>query len=162
MVEMSETAHILRHATVRSLIVLDEIGRGTSTFDGISIAWSVSEHLVEQVRARSLFATHYHELTALALSLEGVRNYRVTVEETPDGVVFLHRVVPGGADRSYGIEVARLAGLPADVVARSRQVLAEIERRNRLSLSLRQTLRDEIAEGNTAQLPLFDVGTGLS
>ncbi|MEB3186810.1 MAG: DNA mismatch repair protein MutS [bacterium] len=162
MVEMSETAHILRHATERSLVVLDEIGRGTSTFDGISIAWSVSEHLVEQVRARSLFATHYHELTALALSLDGVRNCRVTVEETPDGVVFLHRVVPGGADRSYGIEVARLAGLPAEVVARSRQVLAEIERRNRLSLSLRQTLRDELSEGNTAQLPLFDLGTGWS
>ena len=160
MVEMSETAHILRHATERSLVVLDEIGRGTSTFDGISIAWSVSEHLVEHVRARALFATHYHELTALAMSLEGVRNCRVVVEETPDGVIFLYRVQAGGADRSYGIEVARLAGLPPEVVARSRQVLAEIERRNRLSFSLRQTLRDEISEGNSAQLPLFDFTSG--
>lgn len=154
MVEMNETANILNNASSRALILLDEIGRGTSTFDGISIAWAVSEHLATQVCARSLFATHYHELTALATSQPSVRNYRVVVEETPDEVIFLRRVVPGGADRSYGIEVARLAGLPGPVIDRARQVLGEIERRNRLSLSLRQAALDE---GSTeiSQLPLF-------
>ncbi|MBO9540267.1 DNA mismatch repair protein MutS [bacterium] len=154
MVEMNETANILNNASPRALILLDEIGRGTSTFDGISIAWSVSEHLAMHVRARTLFATHYHELTALATSQPSVRNYKVLVEETADEVIFLRRVVPGGADRSYGIEVARLAGLPAPVIERARQVLTEIERRNRISLSLRQAALDEGAN-EVSQLPLF-------
>lgn len=154
MVEMNETANILNNASPRALILLDEIGRGTSTFDGISIAWSVSEYLATHVSARTLFATHYHELTALAASQPCVRNYKVLVEETDEEVIFLRRVVPGGADRSYGIEVARLAGLPTQVIDRARQVLSEIERRNRLSLSLRQASLDE---GGTeiSQLPLF-------
>ncbi|HEY9720841.1 MAG TPA: DNA mismatch repair protein MutS [Oscillatoriaceae cyanobacterium] len=154
MVEMNETANILNNATRRSLILLDEIGRGTSTFDGLSIAWSVSEHLASTVRSRTIFATHYHELTQLALSQPTVRNYRVLVEETPDDVVFLRRVVPGGADRSYGIEVARLAGLPPSVVGRAKQVLEALEKNNRLAQSLRKTLATEVAPSN--QLSLFE------
>src|SRR5262249_26467103 len=116
MVEMRETAHILSSLTPRSLVVLDEIGRGTSTFDGISIAWAVAEHLHEAPeRPRTLFATHYHELTALAGELERVRNLSVAVAEWKGDVVFVRRVVPGPASRSYGVEVARLAGVPAPV-----------------------------------------------
>ena len=153
MVEMNETATILNQAGPRSLILLDEIGRGTSTFDGISIAWAVAEHLASQVQSRTLFATHYHEMTNLAKSQPGVRTYQITVEETDDGVVFLRRVVPGAASRSYGIEVARLAGLPSSVIGRARQILGEIERRNRLSLSLREAAHENSDE--IAQLPLF-------
>jgi DNA mismatch repair protein MutS len=124
MVEMTETAVILNTATSRSLVVLDEIGRGTSTYDGLALAWSVIEHLHEKVRARTLFATHYHELTELADLLEGVRNLHVSVKEAGDQVVFLRKVEPGRADRSYGIEVARLAGLPLGVIERAREVLS--------------------------------------
>ncbi len=128
LVEMTETAAILRHATPRSLILLDEIGRGTSTFDGLSIAWAVAEHLHERrAGAKVLFATHYHELTRLAAELPRVRNVHVAVREWKDDIVFLHRVVAGGTDRSYGIQVARLAGLPAEVVARARTLLREFE-----------------------------------
>jgi DNA mismatch repair protein MutS len=127
MVEMTETALILHSATERSLIVLDEIGRGTSTFDGLSIAWAVSEHLVKQVGAKTLFATHYHHLNELAEILPRVRNYRITVKEEGDHIVFLRRIVPGGTDRSYGIQVARLAGLPGDVIERAKEVLAQLE-----------------------------------
>lgn len=128
LVEMTETAAILRHATPRSLILLDEIGRGTSTFDGLSIAWAVAEHLHERrAGAKVLFATHYHELTRLAAELPRVRNVHVAVREWKDDIIFLHRVVPGGTDRSYGIQVARLAGLPAEVVARARALLQEFE-----------------------------------
>jgi DNA mismatch repair protein MutS len=134
MVEMTETAYILNHATRASLVILDEVGRGTSTYDGLSIAQSVVEHLHDSPRlgCRTLFATHYHELTALAESLPRVRNQRVEVLEEGDAVRFLHRVVPGGADRSYGIHVAALAGLPSGVIARARQVLAELERQRPL------------------------------
>ncbi|MBX6377283.1 MAG: DNA mismatch repair protein MutS, partial [Clostridia bacterium] len=121
MVEMQEVANILRNATERSLVVLDEVGRGTSTFDGLSIAWAVSEDLYGRVRARTIFTTHYHELTALEDLLPGVRNLTVAVRERDGGLVFLHRVVPGRAARSYGVEVARLAGLPAAVVERARE-----------------------------------------
>ncbi len=129
MVEMQETANILNNATVKSLIVLDELGRGTSTFDGISIAWAVAEHLHNspRVKAKTLFATHYHELTDLALTLEGVKNYTVQVREHGDSVIFLRRIAPGTADKSYGIHVARLAGMPEEVVARSREILANLE-----------------------------------
>jgi len=128
MVEMTEAATILNTATARSLVLLDEIGRGTATFDGLAIAWAVVEHIHGRTRAKTLFATHYHELTALADHLPGVKNYHVSVKETESGIVFLRKVEPGAADRSYGIEVARLAGLPATVVERSRQVLAMHER----------------------------------
>ncbi|MFN9796264.1 MAG: DNA mismatch repair protein MutS, partial [Gemmatimonas sp.] len=127
MVEMSETSAILHTATKRSLVLLDEIGRGTSTYDGVSIAWSVSEHLHDAIGCKTVFATHYHELTQLANELGGVRNFTVAVREVGDQVLFLHRLVPGGADRSYGIEVGRLAGLPAPVITRAKEVLALLE-----------------------------------
>ena len=127
MVEMSETSAILHGATARSLILLDEIGRGTSTYDGVSIAWSVTEHLHDVVGAKTVFATHYHELVQLSDELGAVRNFNVAVRETEDQVLFLHRLAPGGADRSYGIEVGRMAGLPATVIARAKQVLALLE-----------------------------------
>jgi DNA mismatch repair protein MutS len=129
MVEMQETANILNNATDKSLIVLDEIGRGTSTFDGISIAWAVAEYLhnTPRVKAKTLFATHYHELTDLALTLSGVKNYTVQVREHGDSVVFLRRIAAGTADKSYGIHVARLAGMPNDVIDRSREILANLE-----------------------------------
>jgi DNA mismatch repair protein MutS len=134
MVEMTETANILHHATRASLVILDEVGRGTSTYDGVSIAQAVVEHLHDSPKlgCRTLFATHYHELTALAERLTGVRNERVEVLEEGDTVRFLHRVVPGGADRSYGIHVAAVAGLPSGVIARARQVLGELERQKPL------------------------------
>ena len=130
MVEMAETAAILRQATARSLLVLDEIGRGTSTYDGLSIAQALVEHLHDspQLNCRTLFATHYHELTALAERLPRVVNARVEVVEEGETVTFLHQIRPGGADRSYGIQVARLAGLPASLLARAREVLGELER----------------------------------
>ena len=124
MVEMTETAVILNTATERSLIVLDEIGRGTSTYDGLALAWAVVEHVHERIRARTLFATHYHELTELANQLTGIRNLHVSVKETGEGILFLRKVEPGAADRSYGIEVARLAALPTSVIERARQILA--------------------------------------
>lgn len=127
MVEMSETSAILHTATARSLVLLDEIGRGTSTYDGVSIAWSVSEHLHDAVACKTVFATHYHELTQLANELTSVRNMTVAVREVGDQVLFLHRLIEGGADRSYGIEVGRLAGLPAAVIARAKEVLALLE-----------------------------------
>ncbi len=127
MVEMTETAAILHTATARSLILLDEVGRGTSTYDGLAIAWSAIEYLHSRVRAKTLFATHYFELTELAEQLSGVKNYHVSVKETGGGIVFLRRVEPGAADRSYGIEVAKLAGLPNEVIVRAREVLAQHE-----------------------------------
>jgi DNA mismatch repair protein MutS len=129
MVEMTETANILNHATPRSLLILDEIGRGTSTYDGLSIAWAVVEYIHNHpsVRSRTLFATHYHELTKLAELLPGIRNYNVAVTESGGTVVFLHKIVPGGSDRSYGIHVAQLAGLPAPVIQRASEILKELE-----------------------------------
>jgi DNA mismatch repair protein MutS len=128
MVEMTETAAILNTATARSFIVLDEIGRGTATYDGLALAWAVVEHIHARTRAKTLFATHYHELTELAEQLEGVSNLRVTVKEAGDHIIFLRKVEPGKADRSYGIEVARLAGLPLAVIERAREVLKLHER----------------------------------
>jgi DNA mismatch repair protein MutS len=127
MVEMSETAAIVHGATHRSLVLLDEIGRGTSTYDGVSIAWAVTEHIHEKIGAKTIFATHYHELTQLGDQLTGVKNMNVSVREVGDQIVFLRRLVDGGADRSYGIHVARLAGMPAAIVERARELLAELE-----------------------------------
>jgi DNA mismatch repair protein MutS len=128
MLEMTETAAILRQATRRSLVVLDEIGRGTSTFDGMSIAAAVLEHLHDVVRCRALFATHYHELTSLADRLPGAANWNVAAREFGHDIVFLRRLVRGGASRSYGIQVARLAGLPATVVRRASVLLEDLEK----------------------------------
>jgi DNA mismatch repair protein MutS len=127
MVEMTETANILNNATPRSLIVLDEIGRGTSTFDGLSLAWSIVEHLHNQVGAKTLFATHYHELTELALRLPRLKNFNVAVREWHDQIVFLRKIVEGGTDKSYGIHVARLAGVPQEVLERAKEILNNLE-----------------------------------
>jgi DNA mismatch repair protein MutS len=153
MVEMSETSAILHTATARSLVLLDEIGRGTSTWDGVSIAWAVSEHLHESVRCKTVFATHYHELTQLADEFTSVRNYNVEVRESGERILFLHRLQPGGADRSYGIEVGRLAGLPKPVIARAR-VLLELLEREQLATSLRGKA-DTSATERAGQLALF-------
>jgi DNA mismatch repair protein MutS len=155
MVEMSETSAILHTATRRSLVLLDEIGRGTSTYDGISIAWSVSEHLHNAVGCKTIFATHYHELTQLADSLVAVRNYNVQVREVGDQVLFLHRLQPGGADRSYGIEVGRLAGLPPAVLKRATELLKLLEAEQIVPRSGRASpLPSDVADG---QLALFGV-----
>src|SRR6202011_4173841 len=127
MVEMTETAAILNTATAKSLVLLDEVGRGTATYDGLAIAWAAIEYLHARVRAKTLFATHYFELTELAEQLAGVKNYHVSVKETGGGIVFLRKVEAGAADRSYGIEVAKRAGLPNEVITRAREVLAEHE-----------------------------------
>jgi len=127
MVEMSEAANILNNATPRSLVILDEVGRGTSTFDGVALAWAVTEHLASRLGCRTLFATHYHELTELADVLEGVANFNVAVREWQDQVVFLHKILQGGTDKSYGVHVARLAGVPREVVERARQILSGLE-----------------------------------
>jgi len=136
MVEMTETATILNTATPRSLVLLDEMGRGTATFDGLSLAWATVEYLHAETRARTLFATHYHELTMLAEKLKRVRNLRVGVKETAGGIVFLHNIEPGAASKSYGIEVARLAGLPAAVIERARHVLRQHEKQERQSVQV--------------------------
>ncbi len=130
MVEMNETSNIVNNATERSLVILDEIGRGTSTFDGLSIAWSVAEFLHDKIKARTLFATHYHELTKLAEERGGVCNFNVAVREWNDQIIFLRKIVPGGADKSYGIQVARLAGLPKEILDRAKEILAYLERPN--------------------------------
>jgi DNA mismatch repair protein MutS len=140
MVEMNETANILNHATSRSLVLLDEIGRGTATFDGLSIAWAVAEYLASDIGARTIFATHYHELNELAGMLPNVANYQVTVKELPDQIIFLHQVQPGGADKSYGIEAGRLAGLPAVVIQRAKQVMGQIEKHSKIAIGLREGL----------------------
>ncbi|WP_051358044.1 DNA mismatch repair protein MutS [Rubidibacter lacunae] len=161
MVEMNETANILNHATSRSLVLLDEIGRGTATFDGLSIAWSVAEYLATEIRARTIFATHYHELNELASILTNVSNFQVVVKELPDRIVFLHQVRPGGADRSYGIEAGRLAGLPPSVIARARQVMAQIEKHSKIALGLRKGIQPVAPtagdrETASSQLDIFE------
>jgi DNA mismatch repair protein MutS len=140
MVEMNETANILNHATANSLVLLDEIGRGTATFDGLSIAWAVAEYLAAEIKARTVFATHYHELNELASILTNVANYQVTVKELPDQIIFLHQVQPGGADKSYGIEAGRLAGLPPVVIERAKQVMGQIEKHSKIALGLRSKI----------------------
>jgi DNA mismatch repair protein MutS len=130
MVEMNETANIVNNATERSLVILDEIGRGTSTFDGLSIAWSVAEFLHDKIKARTLFATHYHELTKLAAERKGVANFNVAVREWNEQIIFLRKIIPGGADKSYGIHVARLAGVPKEILDRARDILEHLEKPN--------------------------------
>ena len=147
MVEMTETATILNTATSRSLILLDEMGRGTATFDGLSLAWATLEYVHAKIGARTLFATHYHELTLLAEQLPHLSNLRVAVKESAAGIAFLHTIEPGAASKSYGIEVARLAGLPASVIERARRVLAQHER------SEKRTVAQE-TEDTTAPLQL--------
>jgi DNA mismatch repair protein MutS len=152
MVEMAETAAILHHATRRSLVVLDEVGRGTSTFDGLSLAWAITEHLHDRTACRALFATHYHELTDLAEDRSGIVNLTVAVAEQDEDVVFLHRIVPGAAAKSYGIHVARLAGVPGGVITRAREVLASLER---LNLDLTERERPAAKATGAVQLTLW-------
>jgi DNA mismatch repair protein MutS len=130
MVEMTEAANILNNASARSLVILDEIGRGTSTYDGVSLAWAITEYLHNAIGCRALFATHYHELAQLAETLPGLRNHNVLVQEDRGTVVFLHKIAPGSADKSYGIHVAQLAGVPGEVLERAQDVLAELEGRH--------------------------------
>jgi DNA mismatch repair protein MutS len=157
MVEMNETANILNNATQKSFIILDEVGRGTSTFDGVSIAWSVSEYITKRIKAKTIFATHYHELNKLEEKIEGVKNYQVAVQETQDRVIFLHKVIEGGADRSYGIEVARLAGLPSEVIERSKELMGEIEKRSRIQAGILKKTPDNNDESKKkSQLSFFD------
>ncbi len=157
MVEMTETAGILNLATARSLILLDEVGRGTATFDGLSLAWAAVEHLLTEVKAKTLFATHYHELTELAELLPGIRNCQVTVKETADGILFLRKVEPGSASKSYGIEVARLAGLPPSVIERAREILARHEQsEHTLSENLAvESGKKKRQSGSDLQLTIF-------
>jgi DNA mismatch repair protein MutS len=147
MVEMVETANILHHATNRSLLILDEIGRGTSTYDGVSIAWAVVEYIHNHpsLRSKTLFATHYHELTQLADLLPGVRNYNVAVSESGGKVVFLHKIIPGGADRSYGIHVGQLAGLPSPVVQRAEDILLQLEKSSGKAIKIDPELPRQMA-----------------
>jgi DNA mismatch repair protein MutS len=127
MVEMTETAHILHHATNHSFIILDELGRGTSTYDGMSLAWAIAEYIHLRIGAKTIFATHYHELAQMEQQYQGIQNDNVAVEEKGDQVTFLHKVVPGGADKSYGVHVAKLAGLPSEVLGRAREILGGLE-----------------------------------
>jgi DNA mismatch repair protein MutS len=161
MVEMNETANILNHATPKSLILLDEIGRGTATFDGLSIAWAVAEYLATDIQGRTIFATHYHELNELASILTNVANYQVTVKEMADKIIFLHQVCAGGASKSYGIEAGRLAGLPSSVISRARQVMGQIEKHSKIALGLRQGIEQvqpkKNADGKSVeQLDIFE------
>ena len=165
MVEMNETANIVNNATAASLIILDEIGRGTSTFDGLSIAWSVAEHLHDLIRARTLFATHYHEMTELEMICPGVKNYNVAVREWNDQIIFLRKIQRGAADKSYGIQVARLAGLPIAVVERAKEILANLEAselnaqgKPRLAEAKVFRTKPKRAEEPKPQLNLFDYG----
>jgi DNA mismatch repair protein MutS len=154
MVEMTETANILNNATDRSLVVLDEIGRGTSTLDGLSLAWAISEHIASAVKCHTLFATHYHELTDLSSRFTGVKNLNVAVREWEDQVIFLHRIVEGGTDRSYGIHVARLAGVPRPVLERARQLLGELAVQHVGKVRLSRSKKSD-RETDDTQLPLF-------
>jgi DNA mismatch repair protein MutS len=161
MVEMNETANILNHATPQSLILLDEIGRGTATFDGLSIAWAVAEYLATDIQGRTIFATHYHELNELASILTNVANYQVTVKEMADKIIFLHQVCAGGASKSYGIEAGRLAGLPTSVISRAKQVMGQIEKHSKIALGLRQGIKQvqpkKDPDGNNVeQLDIFE------
>ncbi|MFM7297755.1 MAG: MutS-related protein, partial [Planctomycetota bacterium] len=154
MVEMVEVANILNNSSARSLVVLDEVGRGTSTFDGLALAWSIVEHIHDRIGCRTLFATHYHQLVELATRLPGVCNKSVAVREYQDEIVFLHKIVDGGTDRSYGIHVARLAGVPADLLERARSILRDLEADNE-DLVPRISSHASGAKAPTGQLPLF-------
>ena len=165
MVEMNEVANILRNATSNSLLVLDEIGRGTSTFDGLSIAWAVVEHISNPklLGAKTLFATHYHELTELEGKLNNVNNYCIAVKEKGDDIVFLRKIVKGGADKSYGIQVAKLAGVPDSVIERAKQIVEELSAnditaaaRNIAVETTHRKKKEKLDEVDLAQMSLFD------
>jgi DNA mismatch repair protein MutS len=151
MVEMNETALILNSATERSFILLDEIGRGTSTYDGVAIAWSVSEYINNSIHARTIFATHYHELNVMCNDYPQIKNFRMTINENQDGIDFLYKVVPGGTSRSYGIQVAKMAGLPDSVIARSKNLMSKMQKDHSKNLDKKQ--KEKVAK--EPQLSLF-------
>jgi DNA mismatch repair protein MutS len=157
MVEMLEAANILNNATSNSLILLDEIGRGTSTFDGLSIAWAIAEYLHENenMRPKTLFATHYHELTELALTLGRIKNYHVSVKEWKDDIIFLRRIVPGPSDQSYGIHVAKLAGIPRPVIERAKEILFNLEKKELDDAGVPKIAYHSSARKDKSQLLLF-------
>ncbi|PYK24128.1 MAG: DNA mismatch repair protein MutS [Verrucomicrobia bacterium] len=157
MVEMNETANIINNATDHSLVILDEIGRGTSTFDGLSIAWSVGEFLYDKIKARTLFATHYHELTKLAEDRKGVRNLNVAVREWNEQIIFLRKIIPGGADKSYGIQVARLAGLPKEILDRAKEILAHLESSSRADAERKPREKKSTKTMPESQKPQLDL-----
>lgn len=159
MVEMIETANILNNATHKSLIILDEVGRGTSTFDGISIAWSVVEYIAEKIKARTLFATHYHELTELAFSIDSIKNFTVIVKEWGDEIIFLRKIQEGGADKSYGIQVARLAGLPSEILNRAKEILFRLEKKEFQIFPIKAKQLDLFFQGDPlkAELSKIDI-----
>ncbi len=157
MVEMNETSNIVNNATERSLVILDEIGRGTSTFDGLSIAWSVAEFLHDKIKARTLFATHYHELTKLAEERSGVCNFNVAVREWNDQIIFLRKIVPGGADKSYGIQVARLAGLPKEILDRAKDILSHLEAPNGTLAQPGKTRKRKSTSNTKTEKPQLDL-----
>ena len=157
MVEMNETANIINNATDHSLVILDEIGRGTSTFDGLSIAWSVAEFLYDKIEARTLFATHYHELTKLAADRKGVCNLNIAVREWNEQIIFLRKIIPGGADKSYGIQVARLAGLPKEILDRAKEILAHLESSSRATTEPKSRGRKSIIVMPEAHKPQLDL-----
>jgi DNA mismatch repair protein MutS len=146
MVEMNEVANILNNATNKSLLILDEIGRGTSTYDGLSIAWSVVEHIAYNIGAKSLFATHYHELTELEGQIKGVHNYCISVQEMGEDIIFLRKIIPGGADQSYGIQVARLAGLPEEVLTRARTIVNSLNENDIAAVTDKIAIQEHIEE----------------
>ena len=153
MVEMTEAANILNNATPRSLVILDEIGRGTSTYDGVSLAWAMTEYLHGAIGCRSLFATHYHELAQLSAALPRLRNYNVLVRELADEIIFLHKIAPGNAERSYGIHVARLAGVPEAVLARATAVLESLEKQHELPVTPAPATAPPAGKGNVVLPP---------
>jgi DNA mismatch repair protein MutS len=146
MVEMTETANIINNATGKSLVILDEVGRGTSTYDGLALAWAITEHIATNIKCRTLFATHYHELTELADLFANIKNCNVAVREWMDEVVFLHKILPGGTDKSYGIHVAKLAGVPKSIVKRSAEILEELE-----AAFTKEATSDRLARHKTKQ-----------
>jgi DNA mismatch repair protein MutS len=157
MVEMNETSNIVNNASERSLVILDEIGRGTSTFDGLSIAWSVAEFLHDKIKARTLFATHYHELIKLAAERKGVANFNVAVREWNDQIIFLRKIIPGGADKSYGIQVARLAGLPKEILDRAKEILSHLEKPNGMTAPSTKPHKRAAKAGATNEKPQLDL-----
>ena len=152
MVEMIETAYILNSATEKSLILLDEIGRGTSTYDGVAIAWAVAEYIATKLKARCIFATHYHELNVMTQSYPQIKNYRITISEQDGEIIFLRKIVQGGASKSYGIQVAKMAGLPTSVLERSSELMQKLQKNHSKNLSSKKNNLPQVDE---PQLNLF-------
>ena len=149
---MNETAIILNNATENSLIILDEIGRGTSTYDGVSLAWAVAEHIHDKIKAKTFFATHYHYLNKLSEKYKGIRNYNISVLETEDKIVFLRKIVEGGTDKSYGIQVAKLAGLPKEVIENSKKIMNQIEMNDEIGERIHKELSENKKTGKNITL----------